>query len=671
MKVPLSWLKDYVDIEVNAEELAEKLLLSGTKVEEVIKDGDDYILDLEITSNRPDCLGVLGVAREISAVLGVPLKNDSSEQSRSSGELDFVFNVADPTLLPSYSAVVLEHVNIGESNDLIKSRLTKCGVRPINSLVDVTNYVMLETGQPMHAFDYDKVSGHTFNVRSSREGEEVTTIDGVKRKLKEGSIIIEDTQKLIDLAGLMGGANTEITQDTTRTLIFFPVFDPVRIRKTSGYLNFRTEASNRLEKLLDPEGPALALSKAVRMLEKESSAVVASRVETKQLVENPSTTLEVSLELIKDFLGVEMTSEEVQKILKSLGFETSELPLSDQPTLRVVSPSWRRDIHIAEDIVEEVGRIYGYNNLPSTLPSGTPPARSEAPDFEFTIKTILTGWGLNEAITYTLVSKKEIENILKNPLECSKVLDPMSVDFEYLRPSLLMGLLNNAVNNQRLGFNLSFFEIGRVFGPEFSHENLLTNQNKRLSAVVIGEDFGKVKGVIESLFKKLKIKEVPNFLTYANPLYTDSINVEINVNERNIGSLGLLRPEITANFDLSGDWYHFDLDLSALLELIPNSLEYTPLPKYPSVIQDISFVVAQNTPVGDILKTIKNSGGELLNNLELLDVYTGEKVGESKKSITVRLYFQAEDRTLTDEQVQPIHQTISNSLVQEHQASVR
>ena len=671
MKLPLSWLKDFVEIEHKPEKLAEELLLSGTKVEETAKSGEDYVFDLEITSNRADCLSIYGLSREVSAISNKTLRDFSTNPVSGENETPgFEINISNKSLMPYFGAVVLENLEIKPSSSQIKERLQKCGIRDLLNLIDITNYVMLETGQPMHAFDYDKVSGHVLNVRESTDGEKVTPIDGVVRTLKAGSIIIEDNEKLIDLAGIMGGKNSEVSEKTKRALLLVPIYDPVRIRKTSLHLGLRTEASNRFEKLLDNEGPAKALERAVELAENDCNARAFSKP-VFRLPNEAKNSIEFDLNLIPKVLGLHLTPDQVSQILKSLGFQTVYLPLSETPTLRIDIPSWRRDIENPVDILEEIGRIYGYNALPTTLPSGTPPLRTEGRDLVSVIKHTLVDWGFLEAVGYTLVGKTDIENLGLDSANLAKVKQPMSQDFEYLRPTLLTGLLNSARGNQKNGFNYPYFEIGRIFVEKFNPENLLTNQPKILAGIYPTQDFYTLKGLLEDLLNRIKFNGSLVFRDGELEFCDSFQTATVTAGDSGLGKMGKLKTSVLNTFDLEGNWFYFEFFLDKIVSFSNTAVSFKPLPKYPSVSQDISILLPQNTTIEAILNVIDSANEILLVDRQISDIYTNQSLGTGKRSVSIKLTFQSPEKTLIEDEVNGLRKSIEKLLKEKLNCELR
>ena len=378
MLAPISWLKEYVDFEVSIEKLADDLLFSGTKVEKVLTKEGEKIFELEITPNRADCLGLIGIAREIAVLynleLNIPKHFGETRVERRNKSINF--QIKDKILCPYYTIGVIDNLRVGDSPEWLKKRLSQVGIRSLNNIVDITNYVMIETGQPMHAFDYHKIKGGMI-LRGAKNEEKVKTRDGVERRLNKGAIIIEDSEKLIDLAGLMGGKDSEVDKNTETIFLHVPLYNRTAIRKTSNFVNLRSEASNRFEKELDPNAHRYAFERALHLLKIEASGIMASEIKS---VNYPvkSDTFEIRPSKINAILGIWLKDDEMMNILVRLGFEVYPSPSLDDKKFEIRSPTWRPDVKIEEDIAEEIGRIYGYNNLPKTLPTGVYPTHGDS-----------------------------------------------------------------------------------------------------------------------------------------------------------------------------------------------------------------------------------------------------------------------------------------------------
>ncbi|MCL5411373.1 MAG: phenylalanine--tRNA ligase subunit beta [Patescibacteria group bacterium] len=674
MLVPLSWLKEYVDISLTPEELAEKLLVSGTKVEDIRRQGEEVVFDLEITPNRPDELSIVGVAREIAAITNREFKVTSALTIRNVQPetiKPIEIKVEKPLLCPRYAVVVIDGVEVKTSPEWLAKRLERAGMRPLYNLIDITNYLMLELGQPMHAFDYDKIVGHQMIVRASRKGEKIVTLDGAERAMPEDSIVIQDRDKIIDLAGLMGGENSEITPKTKTVLLHSPIYDPVRIRRASKAISLRTEASARFEKLLDLEAYLAAARRGLDMILELAGGEVASEFINEVLIPIEPPNIELPLEKVHKVLGIKISEDQVVNILSSLGFTINFLPLANVPTLNVTPPSWRRDINLLEDLTEEVGRIYGYNKFPLTLPSGQVPTHEDAfhPDWERRTKAMLKGFGLNEVYGHTLINQDAVKKIKIDPSETVKVNNPMSSDFEYLRPSLLPGLLQALSLNQRFYKEIALFELGRIFIPN-EKGSKLPEQPKKLSGILTGNKFYQVKGLVQALFEELNIKDY-SFEPSENDLYLPQQAAKILLKDGVIGSLGMLNQSLLQSFDIKGGVANFDLDFEKIHSSATDEVKYQPLPKYPAVEEDLALVVNKDVLVGNLIATIKSAGGSLVVWAQPFDVYEDLRLGLNKKSIAIRIKYQSPEKTLTDNDVKVLRQKILKALEKEHEGVLR
>ena len=653
MLAPLSWLKEFVKVSVSAEKLAENLLLSGTKVEQIRRVGKEIVFDLEITPNRPDTLGIYGIAREIATVQGSDLLPLDTDLLIPTGRLESApaLKITDKKLCPSYTLGLLRSVRVKPSPTYLAERLKLVGIRPVNNVVDITNYVMWETGQPLHAFDFDKIDGE-LTLRASKEGEQVRTLDGISRKLSSGSIIIEDSRKLIDLAGLMGGENSEIDEGTQNILLHVPIYDPIAIRRTSQQTGLRTESSNRFEKKLDRAGHITAFERATKLITEIAGGRVSS--ETKSISAPTKKSLIFDLGILKEVLGIEVKLNQVVNILSSLGFQVSLDPFQENQ-LRVGVPSWRGDIEGAIDLTEEIGRIYGYNRFPKTLPKGAVPVQKELYNFDwekFIVQVFREG-GFNQTMTHTLLSKKTLERASLEPSQTLKVANPMTEDFEFLRPSLYPELLVAISRNRGKDKIISFFEIGRVFEKEVSQPKIVS--------FVSTKPFSQVKGVLEKVVKRIdpnpKFEKVEETTTGIERYSFDKGKLQL-------AELSLVNPTILKNFEINQTVSAGSIFLEKLSDLQPNYL-YQPLPKFPPVIEDLSMFVASDLPARKILDIAWE--GTAVSEAEVFDIF---REG-NQKSVAVKITFQAKDRTLTDKEVAVFRAKIERNLEKKLLAKIR
>jgi phenylalanyl-tRNA synthetase beta chain len=668
MLVPLSWLKEFVDIEENAKELAEKLLFSGTKVEETLTKNEEEVFDLEITPNRGDCLGIIGVAREIAAIYRLDLKlpEPFSETMLPSRKRSIKMKVKDKNLCPYYTIGIIDNLKIQESPEWLKKRLDSVGIRPINNIVDITNYVMMETSQPMHAFDFDKVRGDMV-LRAAKEGEKVTTLDGIERSLNKGAIIIEDSEKLIDLAGLMGGQNSEVDKNTQTIVLHVPIYNSVSIRRASQHTGLRTEASNRFEKQLDTNGHRYAFERALHLLKIESGGILSSDIRS---INYPtrSESLPVSVTKINNILGVTVSEEKIVNILVSLGFEVLPSPSLDEKMLEVRPPTWRPDVKITEDVAEEVGRIWGYNQFPKTLPSGETPTHEDSflPDLEKILKESLQGLGFFETYSHSMTSGVSITKFGGNLSDVLKVNNRMTIDYEYLRPSLLIGLLESVSLNLRNFDDVSLYELGRVFLKEINSKNRLPKQPRKTCAVQTSSDFSKLKGLVIKLLEQLNIEEYEFDRVEGTKVWSPN-SAKLKIGKEEIGILGSINKALLANFSIEKDVFSFELDFDKLTNLAKDEIRYKPLPKYPVVKEDLSVAFTEKTTVHDVLNTVRS-----LKELRILNVNIAEIIPwQGKKSILLNLEYYDQKKTLTDKESGDIRKKIVEILKKKLKAEIR
>ena len=656
MKVPLSWLKDYVEIPEDPQQLAEQLQYSGTKVESVDKVDDDTVFNLEITPNRPDCLSVIGIAREIAAVYNrrLSLPPGLSNPSVDSSNLPVNFEVSQKNLCPAYSAGIIDSIQADQSPDWIRSRLEKSGIRSINNIVDITNYVMLETGQPMHAFDFDKIRG-AMRVRAARGGERLVSLDGVERILPEGTIVIEDEEKLIDLAGLMGGESSEVDKNTSKIVLHVPLYDPLAIRRASQYLGLRTQASNIFEKKINPSAHRYVFERAAGLIREITQGNLVSSIKT--IGEMPKERyINVPFSLIKDTLGISLEAREVESILGRLSFTTNILKKGGETFIKVGVPSFRTDITEAIDITEEVGRIYGYNRFPKKLPIGSPNEEGlPIQDFEKEIREILVSLRLKEIYSSSLTSAKVLEDLNIPSQNILRVSNRLVLDYEYLRPTLLTGLITATANNVDSFDTFSLFEIGRVFDKELTKDRLPI-QPKKIAAVFVNSDFSFTKGTTEELFHRLEItslkfEEVGDQPPFAKPI------TKVLVNNAPAGLVGKIKSESLSRFGITFPTFAFELDLE-ILERSRGTISYKPTPKYPLVKEDISLFVPKNLSFSEIEKAIKSAAGKNFYALELVE----ETTISGKYSMLLGVKYFDANKTLKSAEVGRIREKVAENL---------
>lgn len=678
--IPDSWLRDFLKTKATPQKIAEALSLCSASVEKVEQLKDDYLYHVEITTNRVDMASVYGLARETTAVL--PRFKIEAQLKNVEENVNFTLKptvnylsvkITDPTICPRFTAILLENVSIRPSPPKIQQRLAKCGIRPINNVVDISNYLMLEMGQPMHTFDYDKISGHKMFMRLSRKGESVVTLDGTNRKLPEGSIIIEDGRgRIIDLCGIMGGEKSAISEKTKQVLLFVQTYDPVRIRQTCQKMAFRTDASTLFEKSLDPENVIPSLKRALELLQQTTGAkAVKEAIDIYPSPYKPKT-INLDTTLVERIIGVKIPPKEIINILKSLGFHTNyRLPTTNY---QISVPSYRsQDVDIPEDLIEEIARLFGYHNLPPVLPQGEIPQNQKEEIFYWEEKTkqALKYWGFTETYNYSMISKKLLESCGFNTSGTLKIQNPLNEDLVYMRSSLLPSLLLTYQKNQNLESDIRLFEMSNVYLPQKSD---LPIEQMRLCGILTGEKFPEVKGVVEVLLNDLGI-ENHQFLPYTihSTLYTDLYhpvrtakirikNLPAGKAGHELGIMGEIHPRILEKFQIKDRVTVFDLDFFTLAKLATKTRKYHPIPKYPPIIEDLAVIAERRILTAEIVAAIK-AISPLIKEVNLWDIFENTR--------TFRITYQSATKTLVDEEVGEVRKKIIETLKKNFSAEIK
>ena len=618
-----------------------------------IINADDHVVEFEITPNRPDCLSVIGLAREVSATFNAPLTlHEPVVKGGAEGCLVELLDVETPAadLVPRYTARMVRNVKIAPSPKWMRERLRSMGVRPINNIVDITNYVMLEYGQPMHAFDYRYVQGGKIIVRRAQEGEELTTLDGKAHTLNANHLVIADETRAVGLAGIMGGENSEIVEDTVDVVFESACFDGTCIRKGALALGMRTEASAKFEKGLDPMNTLPAVQRACELVELLGAGeVVDGIIDILNYVPQPRV-LPLEPDKINALLGTDVSREEMVSILKKLDFQVE----GDQVTV----PSWRGDVVGMADLAEEVARFHGYNNIPTTLMRGqtTLGGFSEEEKLERRLGSMCRAMGYDEIITYSFISPTCYDKIRwpqEEPLRKSfKILNPLGEDTSIMRTTTLPSMLEILTRNFNYrNANVRLYEVGRIY-LEGGQDGLAV-ENKVLTLGAYGSDmdFYTMKGCVEAILKDLRAVEVRFTVpAVSNPSYHPGRVADVYVGERRIGVLGQIHPLATQNYGVDGELYCAELDFGQLMDMDCSVPEYTPLPKFPAVTRDIAVVCDEAITVGALEEVIRKGAKGLLKEVTLFDIYRGKGVAEGKKSVAFNLVLRADDRSLTGEE---------------------
>jgi phenylalanyl-tRNA synthetase beta chain len=643
---------------------------------------DDEVLELGLTPNRADCLSMIGVAYEVAAILGRSVKLPTIElQENAENVRDYIsVRVDAPQDNPLYAGRVVKNVKIGPSPLWMQTRLMAAGIRPHNNVVDITNYILLEYGQPLHAFDYDRLGSKEIVVRRAKAGETIVTLDDTKRTLTEDHLVITNGMEPVALAGVMGGANSEVRDDTTTVFIESAYFTSPVIRKASKDHGLRSEASTRFEKGIDPARTKEALDRAAALMaEYAGGEVVGGIVEVNTLKEK-EVTVTITLDRINRVLGTTITKDEVATILTNLQFAFTE----DDGTFTITVPSRRRDIAIEEDIIEEVARLYGYDRLPATLPvaEAKPGKLTPYQAKRRQVRRYLEDVGFFQAITYSLTSEEKAAMFALETAEPIRLALPMSEERSVLRQSLLPHLLEVAsYNRARQVENVAVYETGAVYLA--NGENELPNEKERLAGVLTGVwhahlwqdekkavDFYVVKGILDGLFELLGLTNRIEYKQAKREHMHPGRTADILLDGKTIGFVGQLHPVVQKEYDLK-ETYVFELALTDLLNAEVEDIRYSPIPRFPSITRDIALVVDENVVAGELQKAIIEAGGKLLKEVSIFDVYKGDRLPEGKKSIAFSLRYYDPERTLTDEEVTAVHEKVIQAVEQRFGATLR
>ena len=632
---------------------------------------DESVAEFEITSNRPDCMSIIGLARESAATFNREFKIPEVKATGNSENVNDYASaeIAAPELCSRFIGRVIKNVKIAPSPEWMQKRLKACGIRAINNVVDITNYIMLEYGQPMHAYDLDHVEGHKIIVRRAEEGELLETLDDQPRTLQNSMIAIGDEKRAIGVAGVMGGANSEVC-DTTVTVMFESAcFNAVAVRRGAKALGMRTDASALFEKGLDPENCLPAIQRACELMEQLGAGEVVGGMIDIYPVKKEQTVLPFEPDKMNRFLGLEVSAAEMKEILARLEFEVKDD--------KVYVPTFRGDIESMADIAEEVARIYGYDKIPTTMMKGcvTVGGKSKKQHLEDVIRDSLTAVGLYEVTTYSFIDPKENDMILM-PQEDDRrnmvrISNPLGEENSVMRTDMLSSVLKVLRTNfSRRNAEAGIFEIGSVYIPK--EEQVLPDENQIVAVGMYGGcDFYDIKGKVENMLADLNINDYEFITCKDNPSFHPGRCAHIYAGGKFLGIIGQIHPKVAANFKIGVETYCALLDFNVLLSGYTTDRQYKTLPKFPATSRDIAVILDKNINVGEVIKIIESNRNGILESYSLFDVYEGEQVGDGKKSIAYSLLFRAEDRTLTDKEVNEVMDKILSGLKEKLNAELR
>ncbi len=697
MDISYKWLKDLIEIDLPPQQLAEKLTSVGLAVEGIHEREGDFIFDVDLTSNRSDCLSHLGVAREIGAITEreIHIPNSNFQIAETAENLELV-RIEDSDLCNRFTARIIRNVKIAPSPEWLVKRLEAIGERAINNVADITNYVMHELGQPMHSFDFNKLSENRIVVRRARSGETIKTLDEVERKLDETMLVICDAEEPVAVAGVMGGLDSSITDRTTDVLLEVAYFRRENIRQTSRNLKLSTEASHRFERGVNIENLIRASNRATELICELAGGTAGEFVDAYPTKFTPNRIESDDIQFaVKRLTGLEIERTEIIKILAALGFKQFEQsPIANRQSQIFIAPSWRHDIAIEEDLVEEVARIVGYDKIAETLP----PAQSAGAYQPFEprkkrLRETLADLGFDEAISYSFIDTKHDETFALIQNFVAESADEKYVSLQdsiiegatRMRPTLLAGLLDAA----RTNFNhqkrdLKLFELGKAFSaPEPEKEFDLPNERELFAVVLTGGeisagraaamrelDFYDAKGALENAAAALNSPALEFEAEDFRHLRRGQ-SARINSGGKTIGSIGRLSDDVAAAYKFRQPIYVAEIDLQTLLNAAENSIVYKPLSVYPSIVRDVSLLIKRNVSFAEIKETIEKQNYELCRSVEFVDVYEGKGVSDDERSMTIRLEYRSDERTLLEEEVETIHARILKSLEENLDAKQR
>ena len=650
----------------------------------------DTVFEIGLTPNRPDCLSVTGIAREISALLNQKLNLPKTTITESAPDIfkSTSVTIENPEMCPRYSARVIFDIKVQPSPQWLRQRLLSIGLKPINNIVDITNFVMMETGQPLHAFDLHQLEENRIVVRTCRGSAEktFTTLDGKERLLKDDTLMICDGRRPVAIAGIMGGENSEIGETTTAVLLEGAHFDPITIRKAAKHLGLSTDASYRFERGVDPEATIFALNRAVALMLETAGGNLAAGIIDQYPGEKPIAPIRLSAYRTNQHLGVELSPEAIQRHLQSIEFKVT---LENHDTMDVLRPSFRMDVSRPEDLMEEVARLSGYDNISTTFP--TISAKTQLPPRGFRLKDkirdMMAGFGFNETIHYSFTGKNserlEFTETDIRQKELS-VLNPLAETQSYMRTSLISALLEACQKNIfRQERDLKFFELGKAFyshGPETQPD-----ETYLLSAVWTGAqrpqtwhekpvscDFYDIKGVLESFFSELKTTQIAYSQTphdqcsYTRPGHSATIRA----GNEELGLVGEIRASVLERFDINQKVFGFEINLDKLMSLAMKDATFTPIPRFPAISRDMTLIIDDQVEAHEVVREIEKLQNNLIENISIFDIYRGKPIEEGKKSLSIRITYQSHEQTLEDTPINSLHQEITQRLLSTFEAQL-
>ena len=663
MRISYNWLKDYCKHNLSVEELSGKLTNAGLVVDTVNPVNEDFCLEIEVTSNRPDCLGFIGVAREVSTLIRSELIIPDVDYTAAGGSINNITSVTveDNELCPRYTARIIKDVKIAPSPEWLQKRITSIGLRPVNNIVDITNYVLMESGQPLHAFDFDKLGGNQIIVRRANNGEAMEAIDGSKCVLTDEMLVIADSHKPVAIAGIMGGRDTEVSVTTKNILLESAFFDPGNVRRTSRKLGLSSDSSYRFERRVDPECIDWASRKAAKMFLDIARGQVVEGVIDHNSLESKKASVTLRMSRLNSLLGLHIDKETAKDILERLQFRIKPEEETEN-NLIVEVPSFRGDVYREVDLIEEVARIYGYDKIPVKSNIGVKLTQDNRVDI-ITEKTknIISGLGFDEVITDSIVGElHERHGNIWTDDRGIKILNPIRQDENILRKALVHNLLRVKKHNQNYGVEkANIYELSKIYLPQ--EDDVMPEEKECLS--ILGEEgFLSLKGVIETILNQLNIVQELGTMRCDFGLFNPGKSAELKLAGKLLGYIGELSREVINDYDFRSKPCVAELDFNILVDNANLEGSYRKIPVFPMVTRDMAIVSDDEVTWADIKGCIESLNLDYVEGIEFFDVYRGRQIEKGKKSIAFRLIFRADDRTLKSEEADKLQGEILENL---------
>jgi len=667
MKLSLNWLKDYIDPKLSTDALIERLTMAGLEVEAVESVGSDTILEIEITPNRPDCLSILGLAREIGAITGKSVKSPKIKNYKAS--LKGLIQIENKKDCSRYIGTLIRDVQIKDAPPEMKQRLAALGINAINNAVDITNFVLMETGQPLHAFDQDQLAGGKIVVRRAKAGESIVTLDGIERKLDTSILVIADAEKPVAIAGIMGGRDAQITAGTKNIFLESAHFDMGLIRRASRALGLRSDSSYRFERNVNYEGVLTGANRATDLLLQLTGGLSSGRGEIASKSKSPVIKVKVKIKDIESLLGVAVTSGKAKAWLAKLGFKVT----ASTEDLTVTPPVNRADIQADVDVIEEIARMIGFDRLPSSMPvikAVNIPVDKRPREIKDKIRRVLTAGGVDEVITHNMINTKMLVKSNMADIKAVKIFNPLNQDQELMRPSMLPSMLQVALTNINRGQkDLRFFEIGKRYFIDGEKETLAVlltgrrGQDWRLSKKDTVDIFD-LKGIVERIVQSIGISPVYE----ASPLAVldPGCAMSIMFNGKYLGSLGRVDRKILNNWDIKNqDVYFAGLHLDEVCSLPGKTLKYQPISEFPAIIRDVSLAVKKEVSYKKVEEICRQQGADVLRSVQFIEQYLGDKIQPGYKGLVFSCQYQSNTKTLREDEVTAVHERILQVLIRE------